>query len=319
MPDGDFSVIIVDSRMWRTSQDTKIWDDEGWGHKENVYDRTDPTRALLGEEQFAWLQETIRTDTSPLICLSGINALHTVWAGWKKDPQTQLRWNQRDRVAADYAGWVKAGADRVLELLGSRDGIVTVYGDVHLGCIMKNLEQRVYECCFGAIGRYGARAVKKGFGPRMTDYDGRPVAILSLYHDKYNTPDLRPRPKRPFNWSFLEMNFEPRGKEPTIGLRLRDLTDPPTRQARGGGFVEEHASNTGRAHTCKLPAVKTIADAGVRFAYLDGRPIRGTRSLSDGTVPVRGLVDVEPNTKVVMTACDGKTIDARMLTTLPIR
>jgi hypothetical protein len=83
--------------------------------------------------------------------------------------------------------------------------------------------------------------------------------------------------------------------------------------------VEEHASNTGRAHTCTLPAVKTIADAGVRFAYLDGRPIRGTRSLPDGAIPVRGLVDVEPNTKIVMTACDGKTVDARVLTTLPIR
>ena len=48
-----------------------------------------------------------------------------------------MKFDQRDRVTADYAGWVKAGSDRVLELLGSRDGLVTVYGDVHNGCIIK--------------------------------------------------------------------------------------------------------------------------------------------------------------------------------------
>ncbi len=79
MPGGDFSLLIVDARLWRTSQDTHIWETEGWGGKGHVYDRKDPTRALLGEEQFAWLQETMRTDTSPLICVTGLNGIHTIW------------------------------------------------------------------------------------------------------------------------------------------------------------------------------------------------------------------------------------------------
>ena len=145
------------------------WDDEGWEHQKNPYDRTDVTRTLLGEEQFAWLQQIIRTDSAPAICVTGVNALHTVWAGYLEDPGTGLRWNQRDRVAADYAGWVKAGSDRVIELLGSRDGIVTVYGDVHNGCILKTVQQRLYECSFGPIGTYGGRRVKEGFGPKMRD------------------------------------------------------------------------------------------------------------------------------------------------------
>ena len=318
MPNGDFSLIIVDSRSWRTSQDTQIWDEQGWGHRVNVYDRTDPTRTLLGEEQFAWLEQVMRTDSSPLICISGVNALHTVWAGWKKDPETGLLFNQRDRVAADYAGWVKAGADRVLELLGSRSGIVTVYGDVHLGCIMENTRHRVLECCFGAIGRYGARKVKEGFGPEMTDYDGRPVRIHALYHDKYDSPALKLREGRK-NWSFLEMQFDPRGDDPTIGLKLRHLADPPTGEVRGGGMVQTKASDTGRPNSCKLPAIETIPSADVRFATLDGRPIRGVRSLADGTIPLTGLVDVEPNLRMVMTTTDGKAVDAQIVTALPTR
>ena len=122
MPGGDFSLLILDSRLWRSSQDTNIWDDQGWGARENLYPRTDVTRSLLGEEQFAWLRETIRTDSSPLICLTGINGLHTIWTGDGRRPDARTSLGERDRVAADYAGWVAAGADRVLELLGSRTG-----------------------------------------------------------------------------------------------------------------------------------------------------------------------------------------------------
>ena len=71
MPNRDFTFVVLDSRLWRSSQDTDIWKDWGWEHVENAYDRADPTRALLGEEQFAWLQQVIRTDAAPLICLTG--------------------------------------------------------------------------------------------------------------------------------------------------------------------------------------------------------------------------------------------------------
>ena len=103
----------------------------------------------------------------------------------------------------------------------------------------------------------------------------------------------------------LEMDFDPRGADPTINLRLRDLIDPPAREHRGGGYVETRAVDTGRPPTCKLPELKTTPDADVRFATLEGRPVRGARSLADGSVPVIGLVDIQPGTRIVMTATDG--------------
>ena len=98
MPNGDFSLLIMDARLWRSSQETHLWATEGWGDKGHVYDRKDPTRSLLGEEQFAWLQQTLATDSSALICLTGINGLHTIW-------QPSAEAEPRNRIAADYAGW----------------------------------------------------------------------------------------------------------------------------------------------------------------------------------------------------------------------
>ena len=287
MPGGDFSLLILDSRLWRSSQDTNIWDDQGWGAKQNLYPRADVTRSLLGEEQFAWLRETIRTDSSPLICLTGINGLHTIWTGDGRRPDARTSLGERDRVSADYAGWVAAGADRVLELLGSRTGVTTVYGDVHTGMILQNLEHRVFECSFGPIGRSGGRGVKEGFGPRMTDFDGREVAVTALYHQSYDTPDLR-KLDGPFYWNFLEMEFDPRGEDPAIGLRVRNLVDPPSERPRGGGQVRESASRTGRIPSCSLPATRLPAGADVLLSRTDGRPLRGARTLPDGAIARRG-------------------------------
>ena len=316
MPGGDFSLLILDSRLWRSSQDTNIWDDQGWGAKQSLYSRTDVTRSLLGEEQFSWLRETIRTDSSPLICLTGINGMHTIWTGDGSRPDAKTTLGERDRVAADYAGWVAAGADRVLEVLGSRSGVTTVYGDVHVGMILQNLEQRVFECSFGPIGRSGGRGVKEGFGPLMEDFDGREVAVKALYHQRYDTPDLQ-KVDGPFYWNFLEMEFDPRGSDPTIGLRVRNLVDPPTEQPRGGGSVRERASRTGRPPSCSLPPTKILPDAEVLLAASDGRPLRGTRTLADGTLPLEGLVDVEPGETVIVTARSGSRVEARAIVTGP--
>ena len=43
MPRRDFTLTIVDARLWRSSQDTNIWKEWGWDHVENAYDRADPT------------------------------------------------------------------------------------------------------------------------------------------------------------------------------------------------------------------------------------------------------------------------------------
>jgi hypothetical protein len=317
MPNRDFSLLVLDSRLWRTSQDTKMWDDEGWGHINTLYDRADPTRALLGEEQFAWLQEVIRTDSSPLICLTGINGLHTVWTGGKKYSNTEGDFPQRDRVAADYAGWVAAGSDRVIDLLGSRDGVVSVYGDVHNGSILKNTKHRLYECSFGPIGRTGGRAVISDFGPEMKDYDGRDVSVKALYHMAYETPDLQPR-TGPMYWNFLEMEFDPRKLDPEFDLRIRNLIDEPSEKPRGGGSVTDTASETGRQPSCRLPNLKLLPNADVRIALANGHPLRGTRTNAVGMPIQTTLVGVAPDTLVLVAAHDGNDADAKLVRTTPV-
>lgn len=310
MPNGDFSLLIMDSRLWRSSQDTHIWVTEGWHDQGNLYDRKDPTRSLLGEEQFAWLEETIKTDSSPLICLTGINGMHTIW-------QPSAEAEQRNRIAADYAGWVKAGCDRVIELLSSREGIVSVYGDVHVGSILRNREHRLYECSFGPIGRTGGRRVKEDFAPLMEDYDGRAIEVVALYHQHYESPELK-KQSDPRYWNFLEAEFDPRGADGKIGLQIRRLDDVPSLGPRGGSRVRVAASATGRPHDSLLPRIRTLPNAEVRLADVDGRPIRGARSLEDGTVPVAGLIDVPAGRSIVVTAYDGERAEAQTVRTRPL-
>jgi len=314
MPNGDFSIVVLESRLWRSSQDTNIWVNGGWGHKRALYDRRDPTRALLGEEQFAWLQEIVRTDTSPWILLSGINCMHPIFTGRLTDPETGMRFAQEDRVSADYAAWCAAGIDRVLELLGGRPGILSVYGDIHLACVVEDKRQRVIESSCGPIGRGGSRGLKEDWAPEMTDYDGREVRIHALYHNKYGTPDLQPR-QGPPHWNFLEKEFDPRGEEPTLTLKIRNIIDPPSAPSRGGGEIDRAAATMGRPPSCSLPKLKTLRNADVTFQTMDRRPIRGARSLPNGVVPVTTLIDVPPGAKILMTATDGRKADAQVVTT----
>lgn len=323
MPNGDFTYLIIDARSWRDSTETALYANYGWGHNETVYERDAPMRPLLGEEQFAWLSEIVRTDTSSLMCVTGINGLHTVWQGSSSfEPETGLNFNQRGRGSGDFAGWAKAGSDRVLRLLGGREGIVTVYGDVHCSGLMKNLEHRLYECSFGAIARNGSRGLKKGFGPWMFDYDLRPLEMVGLYHSSYDSPDLHKR-EGPKHWNFLEMQFDTRGDEPEFYCKIRNVIDSPGQLHRGGGFIEDTASNTGRPHTCSLPKIKTLANADVLFSSLGGHPIRGARSDADGNVPISGLIeidgeDIPAGARVIMTAFDGVKTDCRVIETEPV-
>ncbi|MFK7846885.1 MAG: hypothetical protein AB8G77_16410 [Rhodothermales bacterium] len=301
MPAKDFSIYIMDARLWRTSQDTRIWDDEGWGHLDNAYDRANPTRTLLGEEQFSWLEQQIKTDASPLVCVTGINGLHTIWSGVKTNSETGQKFEQRDRVVADYAGWVKAASDRVLNLLGSREGITTVYGDVHNGCIMVNKEHRLPECCFGPIGRGSGRSPKEDFGERMEDYDGRTLRVYALYHADYESPSLRSR-EGVFYWNFLQMEFNPQLEDPNTSLAIRNLVDPPDEDPRGGSALYLASKDTGRRPTSALPATLLIPDADVQISTLSGELIRGTRTGLDGTMPLTRLNSVMPQTPLLVTA-----------------
>ena len=312
MPNEDFTILVTEARLWRTSQDTNIWVNGGWGHKKALYSRTDPTRTLLGEEQFAWFKESIRNETAPLICVTGINCMHPVFTGGLIEPTTGLKFAEEDRIAADYAGWVTAGTDRVLEVLGSRPGIVSVYGDIHLASIVENKHHRVIESSFGPIGRGGSRGLKEDWAVDMKDYDGRDVKIHALYHLKYDTPQLREN-KGPPHWNFLEKEFDPRGKDPRFTMQLRNLIDPPTAEHRGGGKIDRTASSTGRLPSSKVPRFKAFPNAAIHYRTLDGRAIRGTQSGPTGVVPEMSLIDITPGTKVLVTATHGEKAEAKIL------
>ena len=138
-----------------------------------------------------------------------------------------------------------------------------------------------------------------------------------LFQQDYESPDLKPQ-TTPGYWNFLEMVFDPARREPRIALRVRRLNDPVGHSPRGGGSVEISASGTGRLHSCRLPEIRTLPLADVRFTMLDGRPIRGVRSQADGTVPLSGLVAVPPETEVLMTAHASGKVEARAIRTAPL-
>ena len=300
MPNRDFSLMVMDSRLWRTSQDTAIWDDEGWGHDKELYSRSDPTRTLLGEEQFAWLAKELRTDSSTIICLTGINALHTIWGGHRGD-----RWLDelldRDRVSADYAGWVKVGADRILHLASSREGVVSIYGDVHSGSIVRNVKLNLFECSFGPIGRWGGRSLIDGFGREMKDFDGRDVEVVSLYHHNFKNADLEPQESINY-WNVLEAEFDSRADIGRVSLAIRNITDSPVDGAKGGGRVDADISTMGREPSARLPSIRTLSNADVLFLLESGEPVRGARSDHRGRVHVAGLVDVDPDERITVLA-----------------
>ena len=157
--------------------------------------------------------------------------------------------------------------------------------------------------------------MKDGFGRLMTDYDARELEAIALFQQDYESPDLK-RQQTPGYWNFLEMVFEPRADEPRIGLRLRRLNDPPSHEPRGGGAVNVvAASGTGRLPGCRLPEIHTLPRADVRFTRMDGRPIRGVLSLANGRVPVGSLVDIAPDTEVIMTARAGNQVEAQVIQT----
>jgi hypothetical protein len=310
MPKNDFTLVICDSRLWRSSQDTNIWDDEGWDMAKNLYSRKDPTRALLGEEQHAWLTQVIRTNSSPMICLTGLNGLHTIWNSGFEDGDD----GERNRVAADYAGWVSAGSDRVLELLAERDGVFTVYGDVHNGSIIRNKELNIYECSFGPIGRSGGRKPAPGFAREFKDIDGRDVEAYALYHKSYENPELK-KITGPFYWNFLEMSFNPDNAKEHFGLKVRNMIDAPSDVPRGGGDATGTIDMTGLPIDGKLPETITLANASVRFSKLEtGAPLRGTMSDVNGLVKCRGFSTLKAGEKVLMTANVNGQAEAKVIT-----
>jgi hypothetical protein len=151
----------------------------------------------------------------------------------------------------------------------------------------------------------------------MKDFDGREIEVFALYHTHYGAPDLSAR-EGPEYWNFLEMVFDPRGVDPSFQLKIRNLVDPPTEMPRGGGSVEDNVSHTGRPIGCRLPSLRTLPNADVLLLHADGRPIRGTRSLADGSIPLAGLPEVVPGTAIRVSAFAEGNGEAFEVETLPL-
>jgi hypothetical protein len=114
-------------------------------------------------------------------------------------------------------------------------------------------------------------------------------------------------------------SFDPSQQDPAIGLQIRNLVDSPAQQPRGGGSLQTAASQTGRRPTSQLPEFKTIPDAEVQILNLDGRPIRGTTSLGDGSIGISGLVDIQAGDDVLVVAHRGEKTDAKKVRTVAVR
>ena len=316
MPAKDLSIYILDSRSWRSSQDTNIWQQQGWGHKENLYGRSAPSRTLLGEEQYGWLSSNLSTDGSHQICLTGINGLHTIWAGVKKNPANGSYFHQRDRIVAKYAGWSKEAAERLLDLISQRDGIVSLYGGASNACILLNNEHGVCECCFGPAAQHsGQRLLNET--PFSQDLDGRSIQLLAYYGQELTTPHLIPN-DGPYFWNFMDMEFYTQNSPPVISFAIRNIIDAPTESPRGGGKVYLRSEETGRAARSMLPSLQLIPDADVQISLLTGEAVRGTRTRSDGTINSTKLVEIEPHTPVLITAYSADASDSIIIKTIPI-
>ena len=320
MPQGDLSIVITDARLWRTTQYTEIWpvayNDRtgreipqwGWGGL-SAWERTDPTRSVLGEEQFAWLEKVIRTDPASFILVAGINAMHPFTHG-KADQDVAT-----SKSFADLAGFSKASADRLIELLSSREGIISVYGDVHLAAVVRNTEHRLVESCFGPVCRGpGSRRLKPDFAPKMKDWDGRPIEVLALYHDKYQDPQLTPLTDD-VAFNFMELVFDVTATNPAVEFKIRRLEDRPSHSPLGGGPVKVKLKETGQEPSSFLPNIRTFERAEIWIAQTDGMPLRASRSDAQGEAKGIGLTGMHPGTEVLVTSIAGTKTASRILTT----
>lgn len=148
-----------------------------------------------------------------------------------------------------------------------------------------------------------------GFGPKMKDVDGRAVEVAALCHKKWGDSNLTPRAKgEPEYWNFLEMEFDPRPRDATIEMRIRNLIDATSETPRGGE-ISTVASATGRKPIAKLPPIKTLP-----LADVEGHPILASRSDENGIIKINGVPDIPAGTRLLMTAFDGKQTESKVLT-----
>ena len=317
LPERDLSIYIMDARLWRSSQETRLWDDEGWGHIENVYSRTNPIRVLLGEEQYSWMSQQLKTDASAQICVTGLNALHSIWSSSKDLDEKDGTHTSDNRSSAGHASWAKESVDRIMDLLGGREGILSLYGGTGNACILYNQQQRFFEACFGPISNSTYNLIKEGLGPLMKDYDSRSIELRAYCGPEYESLSLVPR-DNPEYWNFLEIECVPESGAGSMKLSIRYTQDLPNSPTRGGQDVQIDPSETGRIPSSELPEILLIPNADVQVSHITGEPIRGTRTGPDGTISNIKLVDVDTDINVLLVAYTSSQTASTIIRTKPI-
>ena len=105
---------------------------------------------------------------------------------------------------------------------------------------------RLVESCFGPVCRGpGSRRLKPDFAPKMKDWDGRPIEVLALYHDKYQDPQLTPLTDD-VAFNFMELVFDVTATNPAVEFKIRRLEDRPSHSPHGGGPVKVKLKETGQ-------------------------------------------------------------------------
>ena len=316
MPAGDFSIVLTDSRLWRTTTYADIWETAVYmrGKSEDLeyawrnaqgWDRRDPTRSIVGEAQFSWLEQVIRTDPSPAILVVGINGLHSF---------THLEEEVHGRYGKsfqDFAAFNKASADRLIHLLSSRSGVVSIYGDVHFSAALFNPKARLMEGIIGSVCRTGSRTLKPDWGPVMTDWDGRELEVRAIFHKDYASPRKEPIDQY-VHFGFVGFEFDVRDGAGSAEVRIRHIHDAPNDPVRGGGAVSVPLRDMGRPPLSYLPPLETFPHADVRLARVDGMPIRALRADAAGGVESSGLADIPEGTPIVITSTRGTNAASRI-------
>jgi hypothetical protein len=317
MPEGDFSIVLTDSRLWRTTTYADIWEKAqyyrgkeqitkyGWEGL-NGWDRLDPTRNILGEKQFSWLEQIIKSDPSHALLVVGINGLHSI-THEEHDVHPPY-----SKSFQDFGGFNKASADRLIDLFSSREGVFSIYGDLHFSAVLKNRDHRVVECVIGSVCRTGSRKLKPDWGETMTDWDGRPVEIMAMYRSDYQDPQRTPL-QNPPHFGFVELEFDVEQKK-QLEVNIRKLEDQPSTPVRGGGPVRVDIRQTGDEPLSYLPDLQTMASADLRVTDTEGLPIRGCKANQEGWCKGVGL-NLAPNTSVIVISRQGDNLASRILKT----
>ena len=69
---------------------------------------------------------------------------------------------------------------------------------------------------------------------------------------------------------------------------------------------------------CAFPAIGTLPSANVRLRRLDGGPVRGTRSLADGSLSLCGLTGIAPDTPLLKVTLGNGQVEAQIVRMAPL-